>query len=160
MLNDIFPLISFADYFASFTPRPSYPDPVIVTSPKYVESIASIVEEEDDKVLEAYFVTRIVQTVGPFTRLVLSYCLTHSLHQLGAYLGPKETLRKEFEWLDNYLGGVEQGVSTPRADVCLASLLENYGFLIGRYYIQRAFTGACLPQVLLVFVADAIGTRR
>lgn len=38
--------------------------------------------------------------------------------------------------MNNFLSGIEQGVKPSRVDVCLASLLENYGFLIGKYYVE------------------------
>ena len=70
-----------------------------------------------------------------------------SLAQLGHLLGSKQTVRKEFDWLSNFLAGVEEGVKPARGDVCLEALLENYGFLIGRYYVQQAFTGAFLASL-------------
>ncbi|KAM0749064.1 zincin [Meredithblackwellia eburnea MCA 4105] len=121
-LQKLFPSISFPDYFASYTPRPDYPDPVIVTSPAYLQNLTTVLEGTDPEALEAYFVFRAAQTYG-------------------LLLGPKQTVRKEIEWLDNYLGGIAEGVRGARADTCLASLLENYGFLIGRYYVQQAFGG-------------------
>ncbi|KAK4700963.1 hypothetical protein P7C70_g5275, partial [Phenoliferia sp. Uapishka_3] len=121
-LQSLFPSISFADYYASYTPRPAFPDPVIVTSPPYFQNLTKILDKVDPEVLEAYFVFRVAQTLGPL-------------------LGPKETVRKEIEWLNNFLGGIKEGVKPARGDVCLASLLENYGFLIGRYYVQKAFAG-------------------
>lgn len=51
---------------------------------------------------------------------------------LGGFLGAKQTVRKEVDWLGNFLGGVAEGTKEPRGDVCLATLLENYGFLIGK----------------------------
>lgn len=62
-LSSIFPLISFADYFASFTPRPAYPDPIIVTSPKYIGKMAQIVEDTEERVLEGYFAWKVIQSV-------------------------------------------------------------------------------------------------
>ncbi|SCV69812.1 BQ2448_1206 [Microbotryum intermedium] len=121
-LRALFPSISFKDYFAGFTPRPSYPEPVIVTSPSYLENLAKLVKHIDSDVFEAYIIFRIAQVYGDL-------------------IGPKQIVRKEINWLSNYLGGIAEGTSSPRGDVCLASLLENYGFLIGRYYAQRAFAG-------------------
>ncbi|SCZ89621.1 BZ3500_MvSof-1268-A1-R1_Chr9g10493 [Microbotryum saponariae] len=121
-LQALFPSISFKDYFAGFTPRPSYPEPVIVTSPMYLENLAKLIKHVDSEVYEAYIIFRIAQVYGDL-------------------VGPKQTVRKEINWLSNYLGGIAEGTSSPRGDICLASLLENYGFLIGRYYAQKAFAG-------------------
>ncbi|KAM0789178.1 hypothetical protein ACM66B_000026 [Microbotryomycetes sp. NB124-2] len=121
-LSDLFPLVSFADYFASFTPRPYYPDPVVVTDPAYLGNLTKIVEATEPDVLEAYFVFRTAQALGPM-------------------LGPKQTVRKEVDWLSNYLGGIAEGTKKPRRDICVQSMLDNFGFLIGRYYVQQAFAG-------------------
>lgn len=63
-IESLFPSISFSDYFAGFSPRPTYPgDMVIVTSPDYLRAVASLLDREDDDVLEAYFVFKIAQAV-------------------------------------------------------------------------------------------------
>lgn len=64
-LNALFPLISFPNYFAAFTPRPSYPDPVIVTSPSYLENVTELITGTEADVLEAYFVFRTASHVSP-----------------------------------------------------------------------------------------------
>lgn len=64
-LNALFPLISFPNYFAAFTPRPSYPDPVIVTSPPYLANVTKIIEGTEADVLEAYFVFRTASHASP-----------------------------------------------------------------------------------------------
>lgn len=45
------------EYVASFAPR-SFPEKVVVTSEAYVKDLAKIVEEEDDWVLQGYFLVR------------------------------------------------------------------------------------------------------
>lgn len=50
-------------------------------------------------------------------------------------------MRKEIDWLNNYLGGVAEGTKKPRRDTCVKSMLDNYGFMVGRYYVQKAFAG-------------------
>ena len=82
--------------------------------------MTEILESKSEKVLEAYFVW---QTVRNF----------------GSLLGPRETARKKVTHLNNVLAGIENGVRARREDVCLQSLLENYGFMIGKYYVQEAF---------------------
>lgn len=62
-LRTLFPSISLGDYFAGYSPR-SYPDPVIVTSPAYVEKLVEILADEEDDVLESYFVFRMAQSVS------------------------------------------------------------------------------------------------
>ncbi|KAK4057153.1 hypothetical protein OIO90_001648 [Microbotryomycetes sp. JL221] len=121
-LATMFPLVSFKDYFASFTPRPFYPDPVVVTDPTYLTNLTNIVENVEPDVLEAYFVFRTAQELGPL-------------------LGPKQPIRREIDQLNNYLGGISEGTRKPRRDICVESTLSNFGFLVGRYYVQQAFGG-------------------
>ncbi|KAK4051442.1 hypothetical protein OIV83_002926 [Microbotryomycetes sp. JL201] len=121
-LGELFPLVSFPDYFASFTPRPHYPDPVVVTDPAYLRKLSKIVEAAEPDVLEAYFIFRTSQALGPL-------------------LGPKQTVRKEIDWLNNFLGGIAEGTKKPRRDICVQSMLDNFGFMIGRPYVQQAFAG-------------------
>lgn len=45
------------------------------------------------------------------------------------------------DWLRNFLGGVAEGTKEPRGDICLTALTDNFGFLVGRYYVQKAFKG-------------------
>lgn len=62
-LAKLFPAISFPNYFASFTPRPYYPDPVVVASPNYLSNVTALLERTDPTTLEAYFVIRAAQEV-------------------------------------------------------------------------------------------------
>lgn len=62
-LQSLFPSISFANYFASFTPRPRFPDPVIVTAPTYFGNLTGLLEHTAPDVLEAYFVVQASQAV-------------------------------------------------------------------------------------------------
>jgi endothelin-converting enzyme len=115
------PYINWPDYFSGFAPR-IVPSPLIVSTPSYFINLTSILEETDDSTLEAYFVWTAVKS-------------------LSKLLGPRETARKEVTQLSNYLSGIEEGVRGRREDVCLQSLLDNYGFMIGRYYVKQAFSG-------------------
>ncbi|BGP17139.1 hypothetical protein JCM10213_005237 [Rhodosporidiobolus nylandii] len=121
-LQALFPSITFADYFASFTPRPQYPDPVIVTSPEFFGNLSKIVDRTAPDVLEAYFV---LQTV-------LAY---------GELLGPKQPLAKSVSRFSNHLSGVPAGESRPRPEICLDAALSSLGFLIGRPFVEEAFPG-------------------
>lgn len=125
-LRETAPYISWPEYFSGFAPR-IFPAPTIVTTPSYFSNLTSILEATDDKTLEAYFVWSTVKG-------------------LAKLLGPNETARKEVTQLSNYLSGIEEGVRPRREDVCLQAILDNYGFMIGRYYIQQAFSGK--PELL------------
>ena len=57
--------------------------------------------------------------------------------QFGLLLGPGETIRKEVTRLNDFIGGIDEGVRPRREDSCLQSVQDNLGFLIGRYYVVR-----------------------
>ncbi|GAA6014145.1 hypothetical protein JCM11491_004119 [Sporobolomyces phaffii] len=121
-LQNLFPSISFPDYFASFTPRPRYPDPVIVATPTYFSNLTQILDDVAPDVLEAYFAFQTAQS-------------------LGSLLGSNEVIRKELDGWSNRLVGLPEDAKRPRKEYCLNQVTENYGFLVGRYFVQRAFPG-------------------
>ncbi|BGP32986.1 hypothetical protein JCM10296v2_004774 [Rhodotorula toruloides] len=121
-LQSLFPSISFRDYFAASFPRPKYPDPVIVTSPGFFGNLSEILEKAAPDQVEAYFVFLTSQALAPL-------------------LGSKQPIRKSIDLLRNSLTGISPDSHPPRADTCLALLSENYGFLVGRYFVQKAFPG-------------------
>lgn len=114
--------MNWEEYFSGFAPR-TFPNPIIVSAPTFFGNLSKILDQTSDEVLEAYFVWQAVS-------------------KLGSLLGPRETARKEVTQLSNYLSGIEEGVRAKREDVCLQALLDNYGFMVGRYFVQEAFTGA------------------
>ncbi|GAA5880490.1 hypothetical protein JCM16303_005402 [Sporobolomyces ruberrimus] len=121
-LEELFPSISFPNYFASFTPRPRYPDPVIVSTPSFFSNLTRLLDDVAPDVLEAYFVYQTAQNVGTL-------------------LGSKEPIRKELAASTNRLLGLPADAQQPRKEYCLDQINENYGFLVGRYFVQRAFPG-------------------
>ncbi|GAA5991957.1 hypothetical protein JCM11641_002023 [Rhodosporidiobolus odoratus] len=121
-LQSLFPSITFKDYFASYTPRPKYPEPVIVTSPAFFSNLSEILDKTGPGVLEAYFVVHTVLTYGDL-------------------LSPKLPLAKQVNLLSNRLAGIPADDSKPRPQLCLDAALENYGFLLGRPFVQQAFGG-------------------
>ncbi|GAA5903499.1 CCR4-NOT core ubiquitin-protein ligase subunit MOT2 [Sporobolomyces salmoneus] len=121
-LQQLFPSISFPDYFATFFPRPRYPDPVIVTAPTFFANLTQILDDVAPDVLEAYFAFQTAEALGPL-------------------LGSKEPIRKELDAFSNRLVGLPADAKKPRKEYCLDQVSENYGFLVGRYFVQRAFPG-------------------
>lgn len=64
-IENLFPQISFKNYFAGMAPRPSYPgDEIIVMSPSYLAKLSVLVDQERDEILEAYFIFKITHKVG------------------------------------------------------------------------------------------------
>lgn len=120
-LRKLVPIVNWPEYFSGFAPR-AYPSPAIVSAPTFFGNLTTILDSASVEVLEAYFVW-------------------HTVLSLGSLLGPRETARKEVTQLNNYLSGIEEGVRARREDVCLQALLDNYGFMVGRYFVKEAFTG-------------------
>lgn len=113
--------MSFPNYFASFTPRPDYPK-TIINSPEYLTNLTVLLKDVEPEVLEAYFVVRAAQALGPL-------------------LGTKTAVRQAVEGMTNYLTGIPEGVRKPRSDTCLTSLSSALGFSAGRFFVQDAFPG-------------------
>lgn len=70
-LQHLLPSISFADYFAAFGPRPTFPNPVIVTSPRYLEDVVELLSTVEEETLEAYFIFQLAKSVRPSPPLAL-----------------------------------------------------------------------------------------
>ena len=119
-LQDLFPSVSFGDYFASLGPRPRFPEPVIVTSPEYFGNLTRILDDVAPDVLEAYFVSQ----VG---------------FNFASLLGPKQSIRRAVQKFGNSLTGVD--TLPPRTEVCLDLLDNSLGFSVGRYFVEEAFPG-------------------
>lgn len=119
-LQHLFPSISFGDYFASLGPRPKFPEPVIVTSPKYFRKLAKLIDATGPDVLEAYLVSQ----------------LGFSFAEL---LGNKQPIRTAVERFNHGLMGVN--TAPPRSEVCLDLLDRSLGISVGRYFVQEAFPG-------------------
>jgi endothelin-converting enzyme len=150
-LAKLFPSIHWRDYFSGFSPRPTFPDPVIVSTVRYFRKLAGIVDMERDDVLEAYFVWRTAQEVrAELAVLPAKKSASSRSHSMVAHsVLAKQSARRSPGcvrrplWLttmsmvlraqlDAYLRGVEEGVRETRADVCLRSLIDHAGFLVGR----------------------------
>ncbi|GAA6019787.1 hypothetical protein JCM10207_003694 [Rhodosporidiobolus poonsookiae] len=114
-LQALFPSISFANYFSSYTPRPRYPDPTAL--------------------------------------------------KFGELLGTKQPILQQVDCLSNFLLGVapdeRKDERKPRDEICLQSALDNYGFLVGRYYAQRAFPGEskAYAEEIIHAIIDTFGSR-
>ncbi|GJN91329.1 hypothetical protein Rhopal_004350-T1 [Rhodotorula paludigena] len=121
-LQALFPSISFADYFSSYTPRPHFPDPVIVTSPEFFGNLTTLLDKTAPDVLEAYMVFQASLELAPL-------------------LGSKQPIQQRVSQLTNRLRGVAPDAHKPRDEVCLDALLSSFGYSVGRYFVEEAFAG-------------------
>jgi endothelin-converting enzyme len=140
--------VNFPDYFATFTPR-NCPTEVIVTYPAYTRSLASILNDTNVDVLEAYLVTR--------AALVLAPRLGTSTESWKAVRNLQETLQ-----------GIKPGAMVNRAEYCINSVDKALGFATGRYFVNETFagdskekstkviTGACSTAILKVLNSSCV----
>jgi endothelin-converting enzyme len=113
--------VNFPNYFATFTPR-NYPEEVVVTYPEYIRSLASILNDTDTDVLEAYLVSRAALSLAP-------------------RLGMSTESWKAARTLQEVLQGIKPGAIGDRAEYCVNSVDQALGFAAGRYFVNETFAG-------------------
>jgi predicted metalloendopeptidase len=136
----VFSSINWPTYFSALTVRT--PENIIVTSPKFLTALDSLISRTRSNVLEAYFVWT-------------------ALRQLGTALGPNVKLRGPAERLERYSKGVEPDAKEDRETTCLGDLNAALGFMAGRYFVQQAFQGDSKKRVeeIIYSVIDAFKAR-
>jgi len=113
--------IHFPTYFAAFTPR-KFPERIVVTSPAYAASLATILNETSSKVVEAYLVTRAALALSP-------------------YLGMSTDAWKTQRSLYETLSGIKKGAVGDRSEYCIGIVEDNLGFAAGRFFVNQTFGG-------------------
>jgi endothelin-converting enzyme len=120
-----------------------------VTYPAYIRSLASILNDTNVDVLEAYLVTR--------AALVLAPRLGTSTESWKAVRNLQETLQ-----------GIKPGAMGNRAEYCINSVDKALGFASGRYFVNETFagdskekgtkviTGACSTAILKVLNSSCV----
>jgi len=111
-----------------------------VTYPEYSRSLASILNETDVDIIEAYLVSRAALSLAP-------------------RLGTSTESWKATRALQEVLQGIKPGAIGDRAEYCVNSVDQALGFATGRFFVNETFagdskakgtkviTGACLPAV-------------
>ncbi|KAF9458665.1 hypothetical protein BDZ94DRAFT_80625 [Collybia nuda] len=120
-LTDTLSHIHFPTYFSTFTPR-AFPEKVIITSPAYVESLATILDHVSPDVLEAYLVVRATLALSP-------------------HLGMGTKAWQAQRTLQEILTGIKKGAIGDRAEYCVSKVEESLGFAAGRYFVNETFAG-------------------
>ncbi|KAK0737918.1 endothelin-converting enzyme [Schizothecium vesticola] len=96
-------------------------DRVIVTSPKYLEDLATILEETDPAVVQNYFIWKAVQAFHSYIDSPVS---------------------KPYEGFVNELAGKDPNSVPERWRTCLAHTDDTLGWILSRFFIERAFSAA------------------
>ncbi|PWZ02255.1 zincin [Testicularia cyperi] len=135
-----FASINWPSYFSALTVRT--PETVILTSPKFVASLDSLISRTRTNVVEAYLVWT-------------------ALREFGTSLGPKVKLRGPAERLERYSKGVAPDAKEDRETLCLNDLNAALGFMAGRYFVREAFKGDSKKRVeeIIYSVIDAFKAR-
>ncbi|KAF9453276.1 zincin [Macrolepiota fuliginosa MF-IS2] len=120
-LFDALPQIDFPTYFSTFTPR-RFPNRVIMTYPAYAKSLASILSETSNEVVESYLVVRAALALSP-------------------YLGMNTDAWQAQRTLLEALTGIKKGAVGDRGEYCVGKVEETLGFAAGRYFVNQTFGG-------------------
>lgn len=114
-----------------------------MTYPEYIRSLASILNDTDTDVLEAYLISRAALSLAP-------------------RLGMSTESWKATRTLQEVLQGIKPGAIGDRAEYCVNSVDQALGFAAGRFFVNETFagdskekgtkviTGACQPNPLFV----------
>ncbi|KAK4235214.1 hypothetical protein C8A03DRAFT_18009 [Achaetomium macrosporum] len=94
---------------------------VIVTAPKYMKDLQTILEETDESVLQNYFVWKAVQA---FYRYVDSPVL------------------KPYKRFVNELAGKDPESEPERWRTCVAHVDDGLGWILSRFFVEKAFSAA------------------
>jgi len=112
---------SYSHSFAAFNTR-AFPNRVIIQHPPFVHSIASLLSETSDDVLEAYLLTRAALALSP-------------------YLGTNTSAWLAQRSLYETLNGIKAGVVGDRAEYCLGQVENTLGFAAGRFFVKETKFG-------------------
>ncbi|KAG0056686.1 hypothetical protein BGZ83_003929 [Gryganskiella cystojenkinii] len=103
-----------------FGPGTVVPDPIIVSSPDYLEKLNALLKDTPVLTLQNYFAWRLI-------------------HKLSGNLGIE--YRKPMQNLRAALQGVSADLVTPRWETCVDVVDKNLGAMAGHYFIDKAFKG-------------------
>lgn len=95
---------------------------MIITSPAYLNSLATILDDTSSDVLEAYLVVRAALTLSP-------------------RLGTSTEAWQAQRFLQETLTGIKKGAVGDRAEYCIGKVEQSLGFAAGRYFVNETFAG-------------------
>ncbi|KAG0218867.1 hypothetical protein BGX33_005608 [Mortierella sp. NVP41] len=98
----------------------SVPDPIIVSSPEYLQKLNALLKDTPAITLQNYFAWRLIKTLSP---------------------GLAVELRKPMQQLKAALQGVSADLVTPRWETCVEVVDSSLGAMAGHYFIEKMFQG-------------------
>jgi len=122
-LNDASGLVPKVDlsHIISALSAPEKVHRVIVTSPKYLKELQSIIEETEPAVVQSYFVWKVVQSFY-------------------AYVDSPVT--QPYKAFVNELAGKDPKSAPERWRTCIRSVDDTLGWILSRFFIEKAFSAA------------------
>lgn len=93
-----------------------------MTYPAYAKSLAEILDDTPDEVIESYLVVRTALALSP-------------------YLGMNTDAWQAQRTLLEALTGIKKGAVGDRGEYCVGRVEETLGFAAGRYFVNETFGG-------------------
>jgi endothelin-converting enzyme len=98
----------------------SVPNPIIVSSPEYLQKLNALLKDAPAMTLQNYFAWRLIKELSP---------------------GLAIELRKPMQQLKAALQGVSADLITPRWETCVDVVDDSLGAMAGHYFIEKMFQG-------------------
>ena len=117
-LDSIFTHLSFTQFLRRIVPGTAIPDTVIVSSPKYLKELDSIIADASTSTIYNYFIWKVIE-------------------QLADHLDAD--LREPLERFGKRLDGKDPNLSEDRWKICVREIDSTIGFLAGRYFVLHEF---------------------
>lgn len=86
--------------------------------------------------------------------MVEAYLLSRVSLSLSQYLGRETPLWQGYRNLEEALKGIKPGTVDDREEWCTSTVEDALGFAVGRFFIERKFTGISGFKFTSVFGAD------
>lgn len=96
------------------------PNPIIVSSPEYLEKLNALLKDTPAMTLQNYFAWRLIKSLSS---------------------GLAVELRKPMQQLKAALQGVSADLVTPRWETCIDVVDNSLGAMAGHYFIEKMFQG-------------------
>ncbi|KAF9183886.1 hypothetical protein BGZ51_000793 [Haplosporangium sp. Z 767] len=120
-ITEIIPAIDWALVLEKLLgPGASIPNPIIVSSPDYLQKLNALLNETPVLTVQNYFAWRLIQQLSPN--------LAVELH-------------KPLQQLKAALRGVSADLVTPRWETCVDVVDHSLGVMVGHYFIEKSFKG-------------------
>ncbi|KAF9291208.1 hypothetical protein BGZ68_004728 [Mortierella alpina] len=117
---ELIPTIDWPLVFEKLLKSSKAPDPIIVSSPDYLEKLNALLKDTPAMTLQNYFAWRLIQKLSPSLAV---------------------ELRKPLQTLKAALQGVSADLVTPRWETCVDVVDNALGAMAGHYFIDKAFKG-------------------